>query len=69
MRVLALCLLWLSYTYNWFVSRGGTGVLAVACCCLLDCLGRLPGDARTLVGFLTYDSSLHFYNLSVSVVL
>ena len=42
------------------------GVLAVACRCLLDCLGRLPGDARTMVGFVTYDSSLHFYNLSVS---
>lgn len=43
-----------------------SGVLAVACRCLLDCLGRLPGDARTMVGFVTYDSSLHFYNLSVS---
>jgi protein transport protein SEC24 len=42
-----------------------SGVLAVACRCLLDCLGRLPGDARTMVGFVTYDSSLHFYNLSV----
>lgn len=24
---------------------------------------RLPGDARTKVGFLTFDSTIHFYNL------
>ncbi len=24
---------------------------------------RLPGDERTLVGFLTFDATLHFYNL------
>ncbi|CAI8053137.1 Protein transport protein Sec24B [Geodia barretti] len=42
-----------------------SGVLALTCRCLLDCLGRVPGDARTLVGFLTVDSSLHFYNLSI----
>lgn len=44
-----------------------TGVLALTCRCLLNSLDCLPGDARTLVGFLTYDSSLHFYNLSVSL--
>ena len=37
------------------------------CKCLLENLDRLPGDARTMVGILTYDSSLHFYNLNVSV--
>ena len=36
------------------------------CKCLLENLDRLPGDARTMVGILTYDSSLHFYNLNVS---
>ena len=24
---------------------------------------RLPGDTRTRVGFLTFDSTIHFYNL------
>lgn len=24
---------------------------------------RLPGDARTKIGFLTFDSTVHFYNL------
>ena len=36
------------------------------CKCLLENLDCLPGDARTMVGILTYDSSLHFYNLNVS---
>ena len=38
----------------------------MACRCLLECLDCLPGDARTMIGFLTYHSSLHFYNLNVS---
>ena len=42
------------------------GLLGVFCKCLLESLDRLPGDARTMVGVLTYDSSLHFYNLNVS---
>lgn len=24
---------------------------------------RLPGDSRTKVGFITFDSTIHFYNL------
>lgn len=24
---------------------------------------RLPGDSRTKMGFLTFDSTIHFYNL------
>lgn len=24
---------------------------------------RIPGDSRTRVGFLTFDSTIHFYNL------
>ena len=43
-----------------------SGLLGVFCKCLLENLERLPGDARTMVGILTYDSSLHFYNLNVS---
>ncbi len=29
---------------------------------LLLCF-RLPGDTRTRVGFLTFDNTIHFYNL------
>lgn len=31
------------------------------------CLDRVPGDERTLVGFLTFDTTLHFYNLKPSL--
>lgn len=34
------------------------------CDILLESLNTLPGDARTQIGFLTYDSRLHFYDLS-----
>ncbi|XP_013421986.1 protein transport protein Sec24A [Lingula anatina] len=41
-----------------------TGYLSSFCQILDDELDRIPGDARTLVGFITYDSSLYFFNLS-----
>ena len=44
------------------------GMLGVFCSVLLDNLSKLPGDARTMVGFLTYDNTLHFYNLKVKVL-
>ncbi|KAL7849855.1 hypothetical protein SRHO_G00192040 [Serrasalmus rhombeus] len=40
-----------------------TGYLNVLCQSLLENLEKLPGDARTRVGFLTFDSTIHFYNL------
>ena len=33
-----------------------------------DSLDELPGLPRTLVGFITFDSSVHFYNLKASHV-
>lgn len=30
----------------------------------MDCLPGLPGDARTQIGFITYDSRIHYYDLS-----
>ena len=40
------------------------GYLQSFCDILLESLSTLPGDARTQIGFLTYDSRLHFYDLS-----
>ena len=44
-----------------------SGILGVTCRLLLDHLHKLPGDGRTMVGFLTVDSSMHFYNLKVTL--
>ncbi|KAF7281230.1 hypothetical protein GWI33_005020 [Rhynchophorus ferrugineus] len=38
--------------------------LNVMCNILLEELKHLPGDARTQIGFLAYDSSLHFFSLA-----
>ncbi|CAL8265867.1 unnamed protein product [Merluccius merluccius] len=40
-----------------------TGYLNVVCQSLLDNISALPGDTRTKVGFITFDSTVHFYNL------
>ncbi|XP_051734121.1 protein transport protein Sec24A isoform X3 [Ctenopharyngodon idella] len=40
-----------------------TGYLDVVCQSLLDNLDSLPGDTRTKIGFITFDSTIHFYNL------
>ncbi|KAM9377489.1 protein transport protein Sec24B [Pholidichthys leucotaenia] len=40
-----------------------TGYLKCFCESLLENLDKLPGDTRTRVGFLTFDSTIHFYNL------
>ncbi|EHA99330.1 Protein transport protein Sec24B, partial [Heterocephalus glaber] len=39
------------------------GYLAVLCQSLLENLDKLPGDSRTRIGFMTFDSTIHFYNL------
>ncbi|CAG5122017.1 unnamed protein product [Candidula unifasciata] len=41
-----------------------TGYLSQFSQILLDELDKLPGDARTSIGFLCYDSSLYFFNLA-----
>lgn len=40
-----------------------TGYLDVVCQSLLENLNSLPGDTRTKIGFITFDSMIHFYNL------
>uniref|UniRef100_A0A8C2ZV21 SEC24 homolog B, COPII coat complex component n=1 Tax=Cyclopterus lumpus TaxID=8103 RepID=A0A8C2ZV21_CYCLU len=39
------------------------GYLKYFCESLMDNLDKLPGDTRTRVGFLTFDNTIHFYNL------
>ncbi|KAF2903746.1 hypothetical protein ILUMI_02422 [Ignelater luminosus] len=38
--------------------------LHVFCNVLTSCLSNLPGDARTQVGFIAFNSALHFYSLA-----
>ncbi|CAM9383976.1 unnamed protein product [Scytosiphon promiscuus] len=40
-----------------------SGMLHVAAETIKACLDDLPGGERTMVGFCTFDSSVHFYNL------
>ncbi|XP_029416753.1 protein transport protein Sec24A isoform X3 [Nannospalax galili] len=40
-----------------------TGYLNSVCQSLLDNLDLLPGNTRTKIGFITFDSTVHFYSL------
>ncbi|KAG8200765.1 hypothetical protein JTE90_006348 [Oedothorax gibbosus] len=53
------------YLFLLDVSHGAieTGYLRTFCQVLLENLDNLPGDSRTRVGFITFDGSIHFYNL------
>ncbi|KAK9828118.1 hypothetical protein WJX81_006860 [Elliptochloris bilobata] len=44
-----------------------SGVLAHVCRAIRASLDRLPGGERTRVGFLTFDTALHFYNLKAGL--
>lgn len=41
-----------------------TGYLQTVCSTLMEQLENLPGDARTQVGFVAYNSAIHFYNIA-----
>lgn len=53
------------YVFLLDVSRQAieTGYVKVFCDSLLDELDKLPGDSRTQVAFLTYDRTVHFYQM------
>ena len=40
-----------------------SGVLQTVAETVAACIQSLPGDKRTLIGFMTFDSALHFYTL------
>ncbi|CAM6099065.1 unnamed protein product [Calypogeia fissa] len=44
-----------------------TGMLQVACETIKASLDKLPGFPRTQIGFITFDSTLHFYSLKSSL--
>lgn len=54
------------YLYLLDVSRAAVenGYLKLFCDTMVDDLDKIPGDSRTQIGFITYDSSVHFYNLA-----
>lgn len=41
-------------------------VLQVIAQTIKKCLDSLPGFPRTQIGFITYDSTIHFYNMKAS---
>ncbi|CAN0140726.1 unnamed protein product [Lampetra planeri] len=57
------------YLFLFDVSYGAidSGYLSMVCESLLENLDRLPGDSRTKIGFVTFDSSVHFYQMHESL--
>lgn len=53
------------YLFVFDVSHNAieTGYLNTVCKTLLDNLDLIPGNTRTKVGFITFDSTIHFYSL------
>jgi len=41
-----------------------SGMLARACATIHDVLDKLPGGKRTMIGFITFDSKVHYYSLN-----
>ncbi|XP_053319482.1 protein transport protein Sec24A [Spea bombifrons] len=53
------------YLFMFDVSHNAieTGYLGTVCQTILDNLDCLPGNTRTKIGFITFDSTIHFYSL------
>lgn len=43
-----------------------SGYLKTVCDSLIEHLDGIPGDARTKIGFIAYDSAVHFYSIAES---
>lgn len=44
-------------------AAAASGMLGAVCATIKESLDLLPGDERTQVAFITFDNTLHFYNL------
>jgi protein transport protein SEC24 len=53
------------YLFVFDCSRHATqiGYIPILAKSIHNCLNNIPGDSRTLVGFIAFDSKLHFFNL------
>ncbi|XP_052186070.1 protein transport protein Sec24-like At3g07100 [Diospyros lotus] len=49
------------------ISAVRSGMLEVVAQTIKSCLDRLPGFPRTQIGFITFDSTIHFYNIKSSL--
>ncbi|XP_071719687.1 protein transport protein SEC24 A-like isoform X2 [Rutidosis leptorrhynchoides] len=49
------------------ISAVKSGMLEVMAQTIKSCLDRLPGSPRTQIGFITFDSTIHFYNMKSSL--
>ncbi|XAR61156.1 hypothetical protein NMG60_11034782 [Bertholletia excelsa] len=49
------------------ISAVRSGMLEVVAQTIKSCLDRLPGYPRTQIGFITFDSSIHFYSMKSSL--
>ncbi|KAL0295028.1 UNVERIFIED_CONTAM: protein transport protein Sec24-like [Sesamum calycinum] len=49
------------------ISAVQSGMLEVMAQTIKSCLDSLPGSTRTQIGFITYDSTIHFYNMKSSL--
>ena len=56
-----------TFVFAFDVSKNAveSGYLAIACGAIQRAIeeGQIPGGDRTQVAFLTYDDTVHFYNL------
>ncbi|KAL0458191.1 UNVERIFIED_CONTAM: protein transport protein Sec24-like [Sesamum latifolium] len=51
------------------ISAVKSGMLEVMAQTIKSCLDSLPGYPRTQIGFITYDSTIHFYNMKANDLL
>ncbi|KAL9670796.1 hypothetical protein QQ045_008354 [Rhodiola kirilowii] len=49
------------------VSAVRSGMIETVAQTIRSCLDELPGFPRTQIGFITYDSTIHFYNMKSSL--
>ncbi|KAL0437431.1 UNVERIFIED_CONTAM: protein transport protein Sec24-like [Sesamum radiatum] len=49
------------------ISAVKSGMIEVMAQTIKSCLDSLPGYPRTQIGFITYDSTIHFYNMKANL--